>query len=123
MHRLVAREFIDNTEDETDIDPIDHNTKHNCISNLRWCSKSENNMNRNKIKIKQCSSCFKGVSWHKQHQRWRTQIKTYTGRTHIGIVASEIDAARAYNEKATELFAAFAHLNILQICRKGFISC
>ena len=32
---------------------------------------------------------------------------------HIGLFVSEIDAARAYNENAIELYGAFANLNIL----------
>ena len=111
VRRLVAQEFIDNTEDKTDIDHIDRNKQNNCINNLRWALSSENSMNRNKQKP--CSSCFKGVSWHKQQQKWRAVINTDTGHKHIGSFASEVDAAQAYTETATELFGAFANLNIL----------
>ena len=36
-----------------------------------------------------------------------------TGNHHIGYSSSEIDAARAYIEKAIGIFGNFAHLNIL----------
>ena len=69
VHRIVAKEFIDNPENRSYVDHIDHNKQNNCVNNLRWCSKSENGMNRNKQR-KPCSSNFKGVSWHKHKHRW-----------------------------------------------------
>ena len=112
VHRLVACEFTDNPDNKADVDHIDHNKQNNFINNLRWASKSENNMNRSK-KDKPCSSTFKGVSFDKRSQKWWARIKTDTGEKQIslGYFVDEIDAARAYNKKATELFGAFANLN------------
>ena len=43
--------------------------------------------------------------------KWRARI-TINGKTmHLGLFASAIEAARAYNEKAKELFGDFANLN------------
>ena len=110
VHRLVACEFIENPDNKTEVDHMDHNRTNNCINNLRWASSCENNRNRNKQQ-KPCSSCFKGVSWHKHDRKWHAYIRTNTGRKHIGCFSSEIDAARAYNENALLLFGEFANLN------------
>jgi len=111
VHRFVAKEFIDNPDNKTEVDHIDHNKQNNCINNLRWASRSENMMNKSKQQ-KTCSSVFKGVNFDKRSQKWLAQIKINTGKN-IGYFASEEDAARAYNKKETELFGAFDNLNIL----------
>ena len=110
VHRLVAAELIDNPDNKSYIDHVDHNKQNNCINNIRWVSSSENSMNRSKTK-KTCSSYFKGVYWYKDRQEWKAQIQTNSGRKHIGYFDSEIDAARAYNTKARELFGEYANLN------------
>ena len=110
VHRLVATEFIDNPDNKTEVDHIDHNRTNNCINNLRWALRSENHMNRNKQQ-KPCSSCFKGVRFHTHSQKWRAEIKIDGRKIYIGCFANEIDAARAYNDKAQQLFGDFANLN------------
>ena len=47
---------------------------------------------------------FKGVCYHEQNKKWVVQIATNTGQIHIGYFVYEKDAARAYHEKAMELF-------------------
>lgn len=42
IHRLVAIAFIPNPDNLPIIDHIDCNVKNNAISNLRWCTQSEN---------------------------------------------------------------------------------
>ena len=107
VHRLVAREFIDNPDNKSEVDHIDLNKQNNCINNLRWCSKSENQMNTSKRQS--CSSIFKGIYFNKAKQKWRAEIKINGQKIHIGYFVDETDAARAYNDKAIELFGAFAN--------------
>ena len=112
VHRLVAQEFIENPENRSDVDHIDNNKQNNCSNNLRWASKSENQMNT--IKRPSCSSIFKGVSWHTASRRWQVEIQTSTGKQNtVGYFSDETDAARAYNEKASELYCEFAKFYIL----------
>ena len=42
IHRLVATHFIDNNENNKEINHIDTNKHNNRIDNLEWCSRSEN---------------------------------------------------------------------------------
>ena len=56
-------------------------------------------------------SKYKGIYWNKVKNRWLASIKLNSKRMHIGLYDSEIDAAKAYNQKATELFGEFANLN------------
>ena len=46
LHRLIAIHFIPNPENKTEVDHIDRNRKNNLIENLRWVTRSENNINK-----------------------------------------------------------------------------
>lgn len=91
------------------IDHINGNRMDNRRCNLRVCSLGQNNIN--KKKIQKFSSIYKGVFWAKDREKWRAQIKFKYIRRHIGTYDNEIDAAKAYDIKAKELFGEFAILN------------
>ena len=93
------------------IDHIDHDGLNNQKSNLRFCSLSENL--RNARKHNNCSSTYKGVNFHKLNKNWTARIQINGKQIYLGSFASEIDAAKAYNAKAIELFLEFANLNII----------
>ena len=57
------------------------------------------------------SSKYKGVSWHKRIKRWSAKINYRKQAIHLGYFKDEIDAAKAYNAKAIELFGEYACLN------------
>ena len=48
IHRLIAETFIPNPELKPEIDHINRDKKDNSVSNLRWVTRSENNLNRGK---------------------------------------------------------------------------
>jgi len=106
MHRVIM-----NAPDGVAVDHIDGNGLNNQKSNLRFCTNQENL--RNSTKRKGCSSKFKGVSYHKQNDRWRATITIDKRQISLGCYGCEIDAALAYNRKAAELFGEFANLNPL----------
>lgn len=91
------------------IDHIDHNGLNNQKSNLRFCTSSENSMNRRKKQ--NCTSIYKGVSFFKRDKIWRAEIEINYRHIRLGRFVSEVEAAQAYNKKAIELFGEFAHIN------------
>jgi hypothetical protein len=104
MHRVIM-----NAPEDLFVDHIDHNGLNNCKTNLRLCTRAQNNRNIPPAKGK--SSKYKGVGWDKGTKKWRTKIRFNTKLHHIGYFENEIEAAKAYDEKAVELFGEFACLN------------
>lgn len=93
------------------VDHIDHNGLNNMRSNLRFCSPRENMMNTRKRK--NTSSVYKGVNFHKRDKKWQAQIIINGKHIHLGYFNSEVNAAKAYNVRAMELFGEFANLNVI----------
>lgn len=57
------------------------------------------------------SSRFRGVTLNKKTQKWYAAL-TYMGRRYyLGVHGNEIDAAKAYNQKALEVIGSYAILN------------
>jgi len=101
MHQVILN--------SRNIDHIDRNGLNNQRSNLRLCNQSQNSMNTGKHK--NCTSAYKGVYFHKRFNKWASAIRISGKRFHLGYFTSEVDAAKAYNAKAIELFCEFANLN------------
>lgn len=45
IHRLVGLHYIPLVEGKNEVDHIDRDKSNNNVSNLRWCNRSENNIN------------------------------------------------------------------------------
>ncbi|MBE0537254.1 MAG: HNH endonuclease [Phycisphaerae bacterium] len=104
MHRVImdaAKGWV--------VDHIDHDGMNNTRKNLRLCRKSQNN--RNLRPHRDGSSRYKGVSWSKLGRSWTVRICRDGKILHLGCFKDEVQAARAYDEKARELFGEFAYLN------------
>jgi hypothetical protein len=87
-------------------DHADRNTLNNVKSNLRPSTVSQNGGNCEKRKHN--TSGYKGVVWN---NRWRAQLLVNGKKYHAGYFDDPIDAARAYDRKAIELFGDFACTN------------
>lgn len=94
-----------------EIDHINRIKDDNRIENLREVNRSQNMMNCKKQD--DCSSIYKGVYWNKRNKRWQSQIVKNNIRIYIGLFNLEKDAAKAYNQKAIELFGEYAYLNLI----------
>jgi len=91
------------------IDHKDENGLNNQKYNLRVCTRSQNQMNRGKTKNN--TSGYKGVSWHRRIKKWGAHIRANNKLKHLGYFDNKNDAAKAYNEAATEYHGEFAQLN------------
>ncbi len=90
-------------------DHIDAVSLNNRRANLRNCTRGENAANV--PKRAHATSCYKGVSWDKRTGKWRAKIKCHGRAYELGLFTSEVEAARAYDQKARELFGPYARLN------------
>lgn len=91
------------------IDHINNDTLDCRKENLREATHQQNQFNSGPRRGS--TSKFKGVSWYKRTRRWRAQIKLNQKTLTIGYFKCAEEAAKAYNEKAKELFGEFAYLN------------
>jgi hypothetical protein len=105
MHRFLMK-----PKNNEIVDHINGNRLDNRLSNLRISNSNYNN--HNKIK-KFGTSKYLGVSIHKQSNKFIARIRKDGKQIHIGLFETEIDAAKAYNKKAYELYENYANLNIL----------
>jgi hypothetical protein len=92
-----------------EIDHIDGNTQNNCPENLRVCSISLNQANQ-KLSQRNTSG-YKGVTWKTNRNKWAAQISCASQYFYLGLYDSALDAARAYDAAALEMFGNHAKTN------------
>ncbi len=95
--------------DGTATDHINHNGLDNRRCKIRICTHAQNTHNR--LPYKMFTSKYKGVSWDRTTKKWRAKIMFNYKNIHLGFFEDEIEAAKAYDKKAKELFGEFAYMN------------
>lgn len=101
MHKLLMPEVA--LVDHKNGDGLDNRRE-----NLRSCTFQENAWNaRRDIGV----SGFRGVSWHRRRGKWVARITVDGKRVTLGCSASEIDAAKIYDQECKRLRGEFAVLN------------
>jgi len=106
MHRIIVGIFY---KSGIEIDHIDHDKLNNCRNNLRLCTHSENQHNREMYSNN--TSGFKGVSWHKSANKWVARIRINNNLINLGIFNDPYDAACAYDEAARKYHGEFSNPN------------
>ena len=106
LHRVIYKYFneewdITDSSSNNQIDHIDINPINNRIENLRRVNQSQNNRNQNKRK--NCSSQYKGVSWHKRDSKWFAQIRIDGKLKHLGYFTNEEEAYECYKKVYDEI--------------------
>ncbi len=77
--------------------------------------------NRTEIKSKSTQGCkrvksiskYVGISYDKRRKKWSSRVKYNRKYYWCGYHSNEIEAAKAYNKKALELFGKYAKINII----------
>ena len=103
MHRLIM-----NAPPGKVVDHFNANRQDNRRANLRLCSQAQNIRGRRKFRG---TSQFKGVSWNKRIRKWVASIFCDGKYIWLGHFGDEVEAARAYDKAARELFGEYARLN------------
>jgi hypothetical protein len=110
VHRIVMQRILGtNIPSGSKVDHINGNGLDCRRSNLRLVTHAQNLANRPGWKTS--SSKFKGVTFNKQRQLWQSKITVSAKTKHLGYFANEIDAAKAYDSAAKELFRDCAYTN------------
>ena len=89
-HRLIMEAF--EGESEKDVDHINRVKTDNRYENLRYCTTSENNLNR------EFSINAKGYWWEKKSKKWRVEIYIVGKRIYLGLFENEEDAKQVAQE-------------------------
>jgi hypothetical protein len=106
--QVLLHRFIMNPPSNVAIDHKNNNKLDNRKCNLRFCTQKQNVHNQGKTRG---VSKYKGVTWDKSRSKWKSQIACDYEHYNIGRFDKEIDAAKAYDIKAKEMFGEFAYLN------------
>ncbi len=108
LHRL-AIVAVTGDQPNGQVDHINGNRLDNRWCNLRVCV--ANRQQWNMKKRKDGSSRFKGVTWNKEIQRWRANLRVNGKVIYGGVHTNEEAAARRYDDLARRYFGQFACVN------------
>ncbi len=110
---IRMHQFIMNPPKGMIVDHANGNGLDNRRDNLRLCTKLENAWNKKRRKEEGASSEYTGVYRDKRHPgRCYAKIMCDGKITRLGTFATDLEAARARDRKALELFGPYAWLNL-----------
>lgn len=103
MHRMIV-----GAKPGEYVDHINRNKLDNRRSNLRICTKQQNQHNQGP---RRGTSRYKGVSYRRDTGKYTAQIHYNWKKISLGSFDTEEQAARAYNEAARKYHGEFAYQN------------
>jgi hypothetical protein len=106
MHRFIINPPKNKEVDHINIDSLD-----NRRSNLRICTKRENQSNT--AILSSNTTGYKGVGYRAYCNLYRATIMINRKQKALGYFKTAREAATAYNNAAKELFGEFARLNTI----------
>ena len=86
VHRLVAIAFLDNPENKETVNHIDGNKSNNHVSNLEWCTRSENSQHAYDIGLHKPYIGVKDKGNNKFSKEWRELLKQGMSLRKIGVL-------------------------------------
>lgn len=104
MHRVIL-----GVPKNMEVDHESHYGLDNRRSNLRRCTRQQNQRNRKLNRNNK--SGFKGVAWCKAKNIWQSYIRINGKTKHLGHWTCIVKAAKAYDTAARKHFGEFAHTN------------
>jgi hypothetical protein len=105
MHRMIMK-----PQAHLVVHHKNHNGLDNRKTNLKVVTRAENNLS-NRQGFNRGKSRYKGVRWHKVHQKFYAVLIHKGQRIFLGYFDNEIEAAKTYDEAARKYRGDFAVLN------------
>ena len=115
LHRVMWTAFNGEIPENMTIDHINGDKRDNRLENLRLATWQQQSFNRPKQKRKSYSK-YKGINYQKSspNKPWLAFIFYNNKKIYLGHFATEVEAAKAYNDAAIKFFGEFAKLNIIE---------
>lgn len=104
--RVYLHKFILGIDDKRIVDHINHDKLDCRKSNLRVATRGQNEANKGLLKNN--TSGYKGVSYHKRDKKWRAQIGFEGKKIYLGAYNTPEEAFAAYAEASLLYFGQFA---------------
>ena len=105
----MLHRFLMNCPDDMVVDNINHDKLDNRKSNLRICTRQQNNLNIN-VRSNNTSGCT-GVSWNKKCSKWRAYIFLNRKQLESGLFNNFDDAIRFRKKLEIKYFGEFRNVN------------
>lgn len=111
-HTILMHRLLSNADKSEMVDHENGDKLNNSRSNLRVCSGTQNQGNRN-LNANNTSG-YKGVSFSKARGVWVAKIDISGKTKYLGSSQCRHEAAIMYNKKALEVFGEFAKINKIE---------
>ena len=105
IHQFVANAFLPNPINKRCVDHINNDKLNNNVSNLRWCTLSQNSQNRSLSK-NNTSGC-KGVCFDQKINKWKAYIKVNGKIKHLGYFNNIEDAIKIRQKSSKEHYGEY----------------